>query len=67
MTIHAGSPVGSQRGEERMALRVHRPRGVENPERSLDAVKRVELGQNGAAAGLNPGDLEIGPDTARSG
>ena len=41
-----------------MPVRVHGPRRIENAERSFDAIKRVELGQDHAAAGLNPGDLE---------
>src|SRR6185369_6268945 len=58
MTIYAGSSVGSQRGKERMAFGVHGPRRVNHAERSFDAVKGVELRQDGAAAGLDPGDLE---------
>ena len=58
MTIHAGSSIGSQRCKEWMALRVHGARRIEYAERSVVAIKRVELGQCRAAAGLNPRDLE---------
>ena len=58
VTIHAGAPVGSQRIKERMAVGVHGSRRVENAERSISALKSVELGQYRFAARLNPGDLE---------
>ena len=41
-----------------MAFRVHGSRRIEHAERSVDAVKCVKLGKGGAAARLNPGDLE---------
>ena len=65
VTIHAGSPVGSQRGKERMAVRVHGARSIENAERSVGAVEGVELGQDPARARLDPGVSANCFDTAR--
>ena len=58
MTIHTSAPVSSERRKEWMSVRVDGSRSIENTERSLGAVERIELRQYPAAARLDPGDFE---------